>query len=155
MARAQRRVAFSAKSKRRHLPPAKQHSSRDREYLRPDEVEALMKAARRLGRHGERDSAIVLLMFRHGLRTAELVSLKWGQADLKRGYTLRGQQWHISECLELVRQQRPHLTLVYCRQAVQAPVDRGGELREVLIVGRVQRLLAQEAPQSLDQVQIG
>src|SRR5512144_2171324 len=60
-------------------------------------------------------------------------------------YTLRGQQWHISECLELVRQQRPHLTLVYCRQAIQAPVDRGGELREVLIIGRVQRLLAQEA----------
>src|SRR5512142_1345844 len=86
MARAQRRVAFSAKSKRRHLPPAKQHSSRDREYLRPDEVEALIKAARRLGRHGERDAAIVLLMFRHGLRTAELVALKWSQVDLKRGY---------------------------------------------------------------------
>src|SRR5512135_2473904 len=86
MARAQRQVAFSAKLKRRGRPPAKQHSSRDREYLRPDEVEALMKAARRLGRHGERDAAIVLLMFRHGLRTAELVALKWSQVDLKRGY---------------------------------------------------------------------
>ena len=53
---------------------------------RPDEVEALMKAARRLGRHGERDAAMVLLMFRHGLRTAELVALKWSQVDLKRGY---------------------------------------------------------------------
>ena len=45
-----------------------------------------MKAARRLGRHGERDAAMVLLMFRHGLRTAELVALKWSQVDLKRGY---------------------------------------------------------------------
>ena len=86
MARARRQVAFSAKSKKRRLPPPKKHSSRDREYLRPDEVEALMKAARRLGRHGERDAAMVLLMFRHGLRTAELVSLKWSQVDLKRGY---------------------------------------------------------------------
>ena len=86
MARARRQVAFSAKSKKRRLPPPKKHSTRDREYLRPDEVEALMKAARRLGRHGERDAALVLLMFRHGLRTAELVSLKWSQVDLKRGY---------------------------------------------------------------------
>src|SRR5512135_3777919 len=86
MARARRQVAFSAKLKRRRLPPAKKRSNRDREYLRPDEVEALMKAARHLGRHGERDAAIVLLMFRHGLRTAELVSLKWSQVDFKRGY---------------------------------------------------------------------
>ena len=86
MARVRRQPAFSAKSRKRRLPPAKQHSSRDREYLRPDEVEALIKAARRLGRHGERDAAIVLLMFRHGLRTAELVALKWSQVDLKRGY---------------------------------------------------------------------
>ena len=86
MARARPQVAFSAKLKKRGTPPVKKRSSRDREYLRPDEVEALMKAARRLGRHGERDAAIVLLMFRHGLRTAELVSLKWSQVDFKRGY---------------------------------------------------------------------
>src|SRR5512135_1862597 len=86
MPRVRRQVAFSAKSKRRGLPPPKKRSSRDREYLRPDEVEALMKAARHLGRHGERDAAMVLLMFRHGLRTAELVSLKWSQVDQKRGY---------------------------------------------------------------------
>src|SRR5512135_273316 len=86
MARGRRQVAFSAKSKKRRLPPPKKHSARDREYLRPDEVEALMKTARHLGRHGERDAAMVLLMFRHGLRTAELVALKWSQVDLKRGY---------------------------------------------------------------------
>jgi integrase len=45
-----------------------------------------MKAARQIGRHGERDSSIILLMFRHGLRTAELVALRWQQVDLKRGY---------------------------------------------------------------------
>ena len=85
MARAARQVAFSAKFSRKP-PPRRKKSTRDREYLRPDEVAALMKAARGMGRHGERDSAIILLMFRHGLRTAELVALRWQQVDLKRGY---------------------------------------------------------------------
>ena len=53
-----------------------------------------MKAARHLGRHGERDAAMVLLMFRHGLRTAELVSFKWSQVDLKRDYP----PWHAALC---------------------------------------------------------
>jgi type 1 fimbriae regulatory protein FimE len=57
-----------------------------RDYLRPDEVEAMVQAARKSGRHRVRDAAIILLMFRHGLRTAELVSLRWQQVDLKAGY---------------------------------------------------------------------
>ena len=36
-----------------------------------------------------------------------------------------------------------------------APVDGGGELPEILVVRRVQRLLAQEPPEPLDQVQVG
>ena len=78
-------LLFSAKLTR-STPPPKQPSERDREYLRPDEVEAMIHAARKVGRHGVRDSAIILLMFRHGLRTAELVALKWSQIDLTGGY---------------------------------------------------------------------
>src|SRR5262249_23840446 len=85
MASAAAQVAFSAKSLR-SPPPRRRKSTRDREYLRPDEVEALMRAARQLGRHGDRDASIILLMFRHGLRSAELVSLRWQQVDLRRGY---------------------------------------------------------------------
>jgi integrase len=48
-----------------------------REYLRPDEVAAMLQAARKTGRHGVRDAAIILMLFRHGLRTAELVALRW------------------------------------------------------------------------------
>jgi hypothetical protein len=33
-----------------------------------------------------RDATIILLMFRHGLRSAELVALKWSSVDLKDGY---------------------------------------------------------------------
>jgi integrase len=39
----------------------------------------MIRAAKKVGRHGVRDGAIILLMFRHGLRTAELVALKWTQ----------------------------------------------------------------------------
>ena len=79
-------LPFSAKSFSRSLPPVKLPSLRDREYLRPKEVEAMISAAHSFGRHGVRDAAIILLMFRHGLRTAELVALKWSQVDLAEGY---------------------------------------------------------------------
>lgn len=46
----------------------------------------MIGAARKVGRHGVRDSAIILLMFRHGLRTAEVVALKWSQIDFAGGY---------------------------------------------------------------------
>jgi integrase len=78
--------SFSAKLSRSSHPPVKQSYSGEREYLRPLEVEELMKAARHVGRHGLRDATIILLMFRHGLRSAELVALKWSSVDLKDGY---------------------------------------------------------------------
>ena len=46
-----------------------------REYLRPDKVEAMLQAARKTGRHGARDGAIIRMLLHHGLRTAELVAL--------------------------------------------------------------------------------
>jgi integrase len=78
--------SFSAKSSKPNYPPVKQAYSGEREYLRPHEVEELMKAARNEGRHGVRDATIILLMFRHGLRSAELVALKWSSVDFKNGY---------------------------------------------------------------------
>lgn len=79
-------LPFSAKSTHYSTPPVKRPSTRQREYLRPKEVDALIGAARSIGRHSVRDAAIILLMFRHGLRTAELVALKWSQVDLSEGY---------------------------------------------------------------------
>lgn len=67
-------------------PPPKKPSSLGREYLLPSEVQSLIHAAQKIGRHPIRDSAIILLMFRHGLRTAELVALKWSQIDFSGGY---------------------------------------------------------------------
>ena len=53
---------------------------RTREYLLPEEVEALIAAAKS-NRYGHRDSTMVLTTFRHGLRAAELVDLRWSQID--------------------------------------------------------------------------
>lgn len=79
-------LPFSAKIIFPGFPPPKKSSSEERAYLRTDEVKAIIRAAIKVGRHGMRDSAIILLMFRHGLRTAELVALKWMQVDLVSGY---------------------------------------------------------------------
>lgn len=58
---------------------------RSREYLTEDEVEQLMAAAGRVGRHGHRDATLIMLAYRHGLRVTELVSVRWEQVDLKQG----------------------------------------------------------------------
>lgn len=75
---------FSAKSP----PPPKPRNLevRGREYLLYDEVEAMMQAAQKTGRHPLRDRALILLMYRHGLRVSEASSLRWNQIDLKRSY---------------------------------------------------------------------
>jgi site-specific recombinase XerD len=55
---------------------------RTREHLTPDEVERLIESAK-ANRHGHRDSLMVLLAYRHGLRAAEVVDLRWEQIDFK------------------------------------------------------------------------
>ena len=57
------------------------------EYLTEAEVERLMKAAK-ANRHGQRDATMILIAFRHGLRAAELVDLRWDQVDLGRNACL-------------------------------------------------------------------
>ena len=56
-----------------------------REYLTDKEVDALMKTARNVGRHGHRDSTLILITYRHGLRVSELIALRWDQVDLAQG----------------------------------------------------------------------
>jgi integrase len=58
---------------------------RQREYLTETEVDRLIEAARKRGRNSTRDSAAILLAYRHGLRAAELYSLRWSQIDLRHG----------------------------------------------------------------------
>ena len=55
---------------------------RTRGYLTEAEVEKLVAAAKG-NRWGHRDATMVLLAYRHGLRVAELVDLRWEQVDFK------------------------------------------------------------------------
>ena len=70
-------------------PPRRVPNSelRTREYLTEAEVERLIKAAK-VNRNGQRDATMILLAFRHGLRAAELVDLRWDQVDLRRNACL-------------------------------------------------------------------
>jgi integrase len=52
----------------------------ERQWLTEDEVERLIKGA-----SNERDRAMVLVAYRHGLRVSELVNLQWRQVDLDGG----------------------------------------------------------------------
>jgi type 1 fimbriae regulatory protein FimE len=58
---------------------------RDREYLSEKEVGKVIDAAGTQGRHGVRDSTLILITYRHGLRVSEAVSLRWDQIDLAQG----------------------------------------------------------------------
>ncbi len=69
------------------VPPRRipNQARRSREYLTQKEVIALIETARKLGRHGHRDATLILLAYRHALRVAELVALRWDQIDLAQG----------------------------------------------------------------------
>jgi integrase len=64
------------------VPPLRQKNEavRTREHLTEKEVARLQKAAA-AGRHGLRDSTMVLLAFRHALRVGELTDLRWTDID--------------------------------------------------------------------------
>jgi type 1 fimbriae regulatory protein FimE len=74
--------SFSVKT-----PPKKPTNAerRSREYLTPHEVDQVIAVARKMGRHSSRDAALILLMYRHGLRVAEAVALRWEAVDLRTG----------------------------------------------------------------------
>lgn len=79
------RKFFSAK-----LPPRKPRNTdrREREYLTPTEVSTLIDAAKKIGRYGFRDAAVILLSYRHALRVGELVNLRWEHVDFNEGKLL-------------------------------------------------------------------
>lgn len=57
---------------------------RSREYLLPGEVDRLI-AASKFVRWGQRDSTLILLSYRHGLRVSEAINLTWSDIDFGGG----------------------------------------------------------------------
>lgn len=60
---------------------------RDREYLTEAEIEKLVKVAKK-NRWGHRDATMILVAYRHGLRSSELVGLRWDQVEFGRNASL-------------------------------------------------------------------
>jgi integrase len=68
------------------VPPRRRRNAevRSREHLTQTEVERLIAAAGK-NRNGHRDSTMVLVAYRHGLRAAEIVALRWYAVDFNHG----------------------------------------------------------------------
>lgn len=56
---------------------------RAKDFLTAAELAALLEAAK-AGRHGTRDHLLLMMMFRHGLRVSDAVSLRLDELDLDR-----------------------------------------------------------------------
>jgi type 1 fimbriae regulatory protein FimE len=72
-------------TKARRAPATVKSKDDKRDYLTPAEVDRLMVAAGKLGRHRHRDRTLLLIAYRHGLRAGELVALRWDQIDFTQG----------------------------------------------------------------------
>ena len=56
-----------------------------RDYLRPNEANAIIEAAAKVGRQRVRDQVLLRLIYRHGLRASEAKHTKWTDFDLAPG----------------------------------------------------------------------
>ena len=75
------------------LPRRKPNSVyRTREHLTGAEVDRLIDAAR-ANRWGHRDATMILVAFRHGLRSSELADLRWDQIDFTLDAPHRARPW--------------------------------------------------------------
>jgi type 1 fimbriae regulatory protein FimB/type 1 fimbriae regulatory protein FimE len=123
---------------------------RRREYLTPTEVERLLKAASK-NRQGHRDSTMILVCYRHGLRVSELVSLEWSQVDFNaanlhvrrvKGSTdavhpIRGDE--LRALRRLQREQDPKSAFVFTSER-GSPFSTAGFLRMVQRAGEAAAL---------------
>ena len=82
MAKSHLKLVKPATENRTVVTPVRRPNAelRTREYLTEAEVGRLVEAAK-ANRYGHRDATMILMAYRHGLRVAELVDLRWDQID--------------------------------------------------------------------------
>jgi integrase len=76
---------FPMPNQRRNASPPNTVNCTVRKYLTAREIEKLMDYARKYSRYGHRDSTMILVTYRHGLRASELCDLQWSQVELTTG----------------------------------------------------------------------
>lgn len=132
---------------------------RTREYLTDAEVERLMEAAKR-NRYGHRDATMILVAYRHGLRAAEAVDLRWDQVDFTSGtlhvrrvkqgtpstHPLRGDE--LRALRRLQREQEPKSPFVFTSER-GAPFSTAGFARMVERAGAEARFVFKVHPHML------
>lgn len=83
MTKARLKLVSPAKEKRTVTPLRRPNAElRPREHLTEREVGKLIEAAKR-NRYGARDSTMILIAFRHGLRASELCTLQWSDVEFE------------------------------------------------------------------------
>jgi integrase len=109
------------------------------------EVERLIEAVKD-NRHGHRDATMVLIAFRHGLRAAELIDLRWEQVDLENAllhvrrlkngspasHPLTGRELRALRRLQREQSKSPFVFISergtpFTKRGFQAMVERAGE----------------------------
>ena len=73
------------RNQRRSASPPNTVNCTVRKYLTAREIEKLMDYARKHSRYGHRDSTMILVTYRHGLRASEVCDLQWHQVELDCG----------------------------------------------------------------------
>ena len=76
---------FPMRNQRRNASPPNTVNCTVRKYLTAREIEKLMDYARKHSRYGHRDSTMILVTYRHGLRASEVCDLQWHQVELDQG----------------------------------------------------------------------
>jgi integrase len=121
------------------------------EHLTEAQVESVIKAAASSGRHGARDSLMVLLSYTHALRARELLGMSWDQVNLDAGklYVRRLKGSVSGEHPLRSREIRALKKLTQDRQGPVFTNERGGplSLRSIhIIVARAGRLAGLGVP---------
>src|SRR5262245_42181663 len=118
--------------------------SRPREYLTEKEIERLIDAAGE-NRWGHRDATAILIAYRHGLRSSELVALRWddvffatGKLHVRRS---KGGQTSVHpiggrelRALRKLQREAPQSTYVFVSER-EAPLSVAGYQRMVARAG--------------------
>src|SRR5438067_10049120 len=112
-------------------PPRRKRNidTRSREYLTLVEVRKVRDAERSAGRNGHRDGLLILMLFRHGLRVAEVIALTWDEIHFDDGTLFvrrvkNGRESrHFLEGDEIrqlkqLRRESPASRLVFCSERV-------------------------------------
>jgi len=94
MAKSNLKLVAPSTQKRTVTPTRRPNAElRPREHVTEREVDRLIKAARN-NRWGPRDSTMILIAFRHGLRASELCGLQWSDVDRVGDIALaQSQEW--------------------------------------------------------------